>query len=138
MKKSKITRISLSDARVGRGKTNWAAVDKLTDADIEAAIASDPDAAPILDAEWFRNATLVLPEPKQMISLRVDADVLTWFRNKGRGWQTQVNAILRKYAAAHGAELGESAMRAPPAPAAKSGRKQVTRAGSIRLKKPSK
>jgi uncharacterized protein (DUF4415 family) len=134
--KKKITRVTLSEALTRRGKTDWDAVDKLTDKDIEAAIASDPDAVPILDTEWFRNATLVLPEPKQMISLRVDQEVLAWFRDRGRGWQTQMNAVLRKYAAAHGAKLDASPMRAPQA--AKSEPKRATRAGSIRLKKPGK
>jgi uncharacterized protein (DUF4415 family) len=134
--KEKITRITLSEALTRRGKTDWKRVDALTDAEIEAAIASDPDAAPTLDAEWFRNATLVIPEPKTAISLRVDQEVLAWFRDRGRGWQTQMNAVLRKYAAAHGAKLDASPMRAPPT--AKSEAKRATRAGSIRLKKPSK
>lgn len=41
-----------------RGRTDWAAVAAMTDADIDAAIADDPDAAPILDDEWFESATV--------------------------------------------------------------------------------
>ncbi len=85
--KEKVTRITLREALTRKGKTDWKRVDALTDEDLEAAIASDPDAAPTLDAEWFRNATLVLPEPKAAISLRVDQEVLAWFRERGRGWQ---------------------------------------------------
>ena len=62
-----------------RGKTDWVRVDALTDRDIERAVREDPDAAPILDKEWFRNAKLVLPERKVPISLRVDREVVEWF-----------------------------------------------------------
>lgn len=83
------------------GDTDWARVDALTDAEIEAAIADDPDAAPILDEEWFRNAELVIPA-KTATSIRVDSDVMDWFKSQGRGWQTRMNAILRAYAKAQG------------------------------------
>lgn len=73
----------------------------MTDEEIEAAIASDPDAAPILDAEWFRNAEIGYPL-KIATSLRVDGDVMEWFRGQGKGWQTRMNGVLRAYAKAHG------------------------------------
>ena len=84
------------------GRTDWARVDALTDEEIERAIADDPDAAPPLDAEWFRNAELVIPAAKVATSIRVDGDVMDWFRTQGRGWQTRMNAVLRAYAKAHG------------------------------------
>jgi uncharacterized protein (DUF4415 family) len=77
-------------------------VDALTDEDIERAIAEDPDAAPILDADWFRRAELVIPPTKTPTSIRVDVDVMDWFKGHGRGWQTRMNAVLRAYAKAHG------------------------------------
>ena len=83
------------------GGTDWARVDALTDEQIEAAIAGDPDAAPELDEDWFRNAVQVRPG-KIATSLRVDDDVIEWFRSKGKGWQTQMNGVLRAYARAHG------------------------------------
>lgn len=46
--------------------------------------------------DWSR-AELVIPEPKQAISLRVDADVLEFFRAQGKGYQTRINAVLRAY-----------------------------------------
>ena len=52
------------------GKTDWAQVDTLTDLEIENAAKADPDAAPILDQEWFRTAKLVQPEPKVTIARR--------------------------------------------------------------------
>lgn len=69
----------------------------MTDEQIEAAIADDPDAAPIADEAWFASATLVLPEPKRQTTLRLDADLLDWYRAAGPGWQTRMNAVLRGY-----------------------------------------
>jgi len=94
-----IVRVSLKDRK--RGRTDWVRVDALTDEDIEKVIAEDPDAAPILDEEWFRNAELVIPT-KTATSMRVDSDVMDWFKSQGRGWQTRMNAVLRAYAKAQG------------------------------------
>lgn len=77
-----------------RPQTDWARVDALTDEDIEAAIRDDPDAAPELDAEWFAGATVVMPESKEQISIRLDRDLLAHFRKYPR-YQTRINAILR-------------------------------------------
>jgi uncharacterized protein (DUF4415 family) len=98
MKEGRIVRRSLGDPR--RGKTDWARVDALTDADIERAIAEDPDAVPILDAEFWKNAVLVPPPVrKSAVSLRLDADVLDFFRAAGRGYQTRINSVLRSFVA---------------------------------------
>ena len=94
--------VSVSENDLQRGRTDWARVEALTDGDIERAIADDPDAAPALDAEWFRNAELVIPASKVATSIRVDGDVMDWFKTQGRGWQTRMNAVLRAYAKAHG------------------------------------
>ncbi len=99
VKKTDIVRVSARDPKPGR--TDWKALSALTDEDIDAAVASDPDAAPLLDEEWFRNAILVRPE-KTATSIRVDSDVMGWFRGQGKGWQTRMNAVLRAYAQAHG------------------------------------
>ena len=99
MRKEIITRVSLETARPG--KTDWARVDALTDEDIEAAVRDDPDAAPILSEEetkeWFKTARVVLPPGKAPISIRIDRDVLEWFRASGEPYQTRINAVLRAY-----------------------------------------
>ena len=82
--------------------TDWERVDALTDADIDKAIAEDPDAAPALDEEWFRTAEVGFPTAKIATSIRVDGDVMDWFKTQGRGWQTRMNAVLRAYAKAQG------------------------------------
>ncbi len=38
---------------------------------------------------------------KSLLSLRIDADVLEWFRSQGRGYQSRMNALLRAYMKAH-------------------------------------
>lgn len=42
-----------------------------------------------------------MPEPKKPVTLRVDADVLAWFRSQGKGYQTLMNAVLKGYADHH-------------------------------------
>lgn len=78
-----------------KGKTDWAAVDALTDQDIGAAVRNDPDAAP-LDVDWSK-AVLVIPSKKKAISIRVDEDVLDYFKKQGEGYQRRMNAVLRSY-----------------------------------------
>lgn len=70
----------------------------------------DPDDAPKLDAAWFAGAVRVdgatsnrrgrprLDVTKEAVSLRLDRDVLDWFRSSGPGWQTRMNDHLRKIA----------------------------------------
>ena len=45
----------------------------------------------------FVNLKVAWPQPKQAISLRIDQDILTWFRNRGPGYQTRMNAVLRAF-----------------------------------------
>jgi uncharacterized protein (DUF4415 family) len=93
MKKSNIVTRKWGDRR--KGKTDWARVDALTDEDIAKAVANDPDAAPI-DIDWS-DAVLVIPSRKKAISIRVDEDVLDFFKKQGDGYQRRINAVLRSY-----------------------------------------
>lgn len=86
----------LGDRR--RGATDWERVDALTDQEIEAAVAGDADAAPLLDEEFWKGAELVMPAgKKERVTLRLDEEVLDYFREAGRGYQTRINAVLRAY-----------------------------------------
>lgn len=67
----------------------------MSDAEIEAAVADDPDAAP-LDINWSR-ASVVVPPRKQAISIRLDEDVVAFFKHGGDGYQSRINAVLRSY-----------------------------------------
>jgi uncharacterized protein (DUF4415 family) len=88
-----ITIVSRDSPR--KGKTDWARVDALTDEDIAQAVANDPDAVPI-DIDWS-DAVLVIPAKKKAISIRVDEDVLDFFKQEGDGYQRRINAVLRSY-----------------------------------------
>lgn len=87
-------RRSPTSPRKIKAKSNWRRVDALTDADIAAAVAADPDAAPLLNRAWLKKAKLVLPPDKELISIRLDRDVLDHFRARPR-YQSRINAILR-------------------------------------------
>ena len=52
---------------------------------------------PELDEEFWQNAVLVLPLTKERITLRLDREVLDYFRRSGSGYQTRINAVLRAY-----------------------------------------
>ena len=54
-----------------------------------------------LDEAFFREAEVRLPAGKQLVSLRVDQDILDWFKQPGKGYQTRINAVLRAYVEAH-------------------------------------
>ncbi|MDQ3607187.1 MAG: BrnA antitoxin family protein [Gemmatimonadota bacterium] len=97
MSDENIVRRTLQDRR--RGQTDWARVAALTDAEIEQAIAEDPDAAPLLDEEFFRTARLVMPEDRRKVpvSLRLDPQVVEFFKRQGRGYQSRINAVLKAY-----------------------------------------
>ncbi len=79
----------------GEDESDWARAAAMTDAEIEAAIASDPDEAGMV-VDWS-TVTTELPQPKAVLNMRVDNDVLEFFRNEGKGYQTKINAVLRSY-----------------------------------------
>ena len=75
--------------------SDWEALRGMNAAEIRAGIEDDPDAQATDEAFW-KKATLVMPKPKQTITMRLDEDLLQWFRQQ-RGYQTRINAILRAY-----------------------------------------
>ena len=90
------------DPKKHKDRTDWERVDRLTDEAIAKAVASDPDAAPILTREWFKHATLMPPLiNKKGVFLRLDPDILDWFKRQGPKYQTRMNAVLRAYMEAH-------------------------------------
>ena len=93
--KDDITKTSLGKG--AKGQTDWQKVDALTDEDIARAIANDPDTfAP--EPAWFAHALILRPrQPKARITVRLDADMLRWFKEQGGGYQTRINDILRAY-----------------------------------------
>jgi uncharacterized protein (DUF4415 family) len=102
MSKENIVRYTVEEveAMVARGEsqTDWARVDALTDAEIEAAMRDDPDWKDLMDVDWSK-AELVVPDKKKAISIRLDADIVDFFQATGSGYQTRINAVLRHFVA---------------------------------------
>ncbi|THB68089.1 MAG: 3-oxoacyl-ACP synthase [Desulfovibrio sp.] len=77
--------------------TDYERLDAMTDEEIEAAAWDDPDAQPTDEAFWA-DAELVIPkEPKTPIHIRIDSDVLRWFKSFGPGYQSRINEVLETY-----------------------------------------
>ena len=91
----------MTDATTGntskrkRPGTDWEALRRMSDADIHAGIQADPEAH-ATDDDFWKDAKVVMPQPKQVVTMRLDADLLDWLR-KESGYQTRINAILRAY-----------------------------------------
>lgn len=101
MSNNSITTVTLDDikrkrARGEKSLTDWERVDAMTDEDIDRAMRDDPDWAEWIDVDWSK-AELVLPTTKKSISIRLDEDVIDFFKATGKGYQTRMNAILRHY-----------------------------------------
>ena len=94
MKEKNITIVSRDAPR--KIKSDLDKLRTLTDEEIEASIADDPDWQEFKDIDWSK-AVLVIPPKKKAISIRVDEDVLDYFKNEGAGYQRRMNAVLRSY-----------------------------------------
>jgi uncharacterized protein (DUF4415 family) len=81
-------------------KADWRRLRSMTDEEVHAAIIDDPDAK-LTDEAFWKDARVVMPRQKKTVTMRLDADLLEWFRAE-RGYQTRINAILRAYMNAHG------------------------------------
>ena len=84
----------------GKGKTNWTKLAAMSDRDIK----FTKDAPRTSPADWANAVAhrgLPLPSRKTQIALRVDEDVLAWFREQGAGYQTRMNAVLKAFRDAH-------------------------------------
>jgi uncharacterized protein (DUF4415 family) len=50
-----------------------------------------------LGPEFWKNAKVVFPQSKKAVTIRIDSDVLDWFKGRGKGYQSRMNAVLRSY-----------------------------------------
>ncbi len=71
-------------------KTNWKKLEDMPDTDIDTSDIAE------LDESFFKNAKLTIPG-KQSVTIRLDTDVLEWFKSQGQGYQTRINKLLRTY-----------------------------------------
>ena len=106
MKKEHTERFTADELRRRRGQedtgTDWEALDVMADEDI------DTTDIPELDARFWQRAEVRMPTGKERITLRVDADVVAWFRSQGKGYQTRMNAVLRSFMQARQSKLQHS------------------------------
>ncbi len=84
-------------AKIARGedRTNWNKAHGLTGRKLEASIRADPD--DIHEEPDWAQAVMGIPAPKDHINIRIDHDVLEWFKSRGKGYQTLMNNVLRAF-----------------------------------------
>ncbi len=78
--------------RGGGDLTDYARLDALSDEEIEASIDREEEGE--FDRSTLRAG---IPQPKQKITVRLDSDVIEWFRSQGSGYQVQMNDVLKNY-----------------------------------------
>ena len=94
--RKRFTRVRLGEG-LEKDRTDWKRIHALTDAEIAAAIRDDPDTFEP-EPEWFESALILRPAlPKDRVTIRLDADMLSWFKTQGKGYQTRMNGVLRAY-----------------------------------------
>jgi uncharacterized protein (DUF4415 family) len=79
--------------------TDWHKVDAMSDDELEAAIATDEDERDFVP-DWTK-AALVMPESKLSVNLRLDRDIVEFFKGQGRGHISRMQAVLKAYVDAH-------------------------------------
>lgn len=72
----------------GESRTDWQRVKAMTDADIDAAIASDPDAEEITEEDW-QHVTMTIP-------VQLDAEMMTWLKSQGEDYQVHIQRLVRE------------------------------------------
>ena len=73
-----------------KSETDWKRLRSMSDKDIDYSDIPELDEAFFEEAEWR-------PPAKQPVTIRLDSDVLEWFRKQGPGYQTRINRLLRRY-----------------------------------------
>lgn len=97
MSAKRISKPSVAPERPVRGRANLEKLRRVSDREIRR---SSPPELADLPGDFWSDAVVVNPVPKQPISLRVDRDVLAWFKNQGPRYQSRINAVLRSYVVA--------------------------------------
>jgi uncharacterized protein (DUF4415 family) len=99
-KEERIVRHTANELRekVARGETltDWDAVDAMTDEEIEANI-DEEDEGHFDLSQAFRGLPAGFGIPKKQLTVRLDSEVIDWFKSHGKGYQTRMNAVLRAY-----------------------------------------
>jgi uncharacterized protein (DUF4415 family) len=93
-KKQNIVRYSADELATMKSKADWAKADTVSQEDVERQ--ADAEEGPLPNG-WEQTVILGLPPRKDAIKLRIDHDVLEWFRGTGKGYQTRMNNVLRAF-----------------------------------------
>ena len=100
-RKERIVRSSAKDIRRsiahGESKTDWPRVKAMSQAEVER-LADEEEGA--LPEGWESTVEIGVPEPKQAVHIRLDRNVVRWFKEYGPGYQTRINAVLKAFVAA--------------------------------------
>lgn len=89
-----MARASRKRKSASRGQADLVHLRRMTEAEITR---TSPEELADLPEDFWTEAEVVAPVAKRAISLRVDADVLEWFRSSGPRYQSRMNAVLRSY-----------------------------------------
>ena len=99
-KEERIVRYTLDEIREfiakGETKTDWDRVNAMTEEEIERNALEENRRLGIPD-DWYKDAYAVYPVEKERITIRIDKDVLDFFRKQGKGYQSRINAVLRTF-----------------------------------------
>jgi uncharacterized protein (DUF4415 family) len=76
--------------RKGEDRTNHARLDAMSATEIEAAAEREGE------FDWTKEQ-VGFPLPKRQLTMRLDGDVIDWFKRQGHGYQTRMNAVLRRF-----------------------------------------
>lgn len=78
-----------------KSETDWNKLDAMTDEEID--LSDCPEITPEQFAKAVIRRGLPVGKNKVQVTLRIDSDVLEWFKSQGKGYQTQINSLLRAY-----------------------------------------
>jgi uncharacterized protein (DUF4415 family) len=82
-----------------KSETDWQRLNTMTDEEID--LSDCPEITPEKFAKAVVRQGLPIEKNKAQVTLQIDSDVLEWFKSHGRGYQTQINSLLRAYMEAH-------------------------------------
>lgn len=81
--------------KISRSRTNLAKLRRKDDKDISYAD------SPATSKEFWKDAEVFMPKHKVPVPLRLDEDILSYFKEEGTGYQSRINAVLKAYVNAH-------------------------------------
>jgi uncharacterized protein (DUF4415 family) len=82
-----------------KSETDWKRLRKMKDQDID--FSDIPPITPQMFARGIVRRGLKPIPPKRQLTLRMDSDVIEWFKKQGQGYQTKINSLLRAYMEEH-------------------------------------